>query len=251
MTVTNDEMDVSDSVARRLRRELFSDEFVDRLVASAGERGVSRQAEFLENLDVIVSIAARTGCVGFNALYGQRQPGMTTTEQDDLAVENLSLAIRRLATIGGTVLIEPLSRGLNGAHPIETARDAATVITRVRENTGLSNIGLLFDTFHMTNNGEDLHGIIGEYGEIIEHVQVADSPGRGEPGTGSIRFAEIFEHLGRAGYSKSIPCEYVPSVPTPASLGWIDGMPLVQLAPSVPGNVSDERTPKALGRWVM
>jgi hydroxypyruvate isomerase len=199
-----------------------------------GERGIvcrpDRQDEFTANLDVVMDIAIRTGCRSFNALYGQRQPGMASGEQDSVALRNLSNAVRRLSEIGGTVLIEPLSRGLNGAYPIETTAQAATLIERVHTETGLGNIALLFDTFHLANNGEDLSAIVAGYSHLIGHVQVADTPGRGEPGTGRIDFATVIGQLQEADYRGLIACEYVPTVPTLESLSWVADIPTVALA---------------------
>jgi hydroxypyruvate isomerase len=200
---------------------------------AAGERGIvsrlDRKAEFAMNVDVVARIAEQTGCSGFNALYGQRQAGVSEPEQDALAVDNLILAAQRLEPLGGTILIEPLSRGLNGAYPIESASDAAAVIAAVREGSGSDNIALLFDTFHLANNDEDLVAVIREHHDLIGHVQLADAPGRGEPGTGSINFAAVFDALVERKYSGQIACEYAPTVPTEDSLGWVVEFPMLHL----------------------
>jgi hydroxypyruvate isomerase len=201
---------------------------------TAGERGIvsrlDRRAEFATNVDVVARIAKRTGCSGFNALYGQRQPGVSESEEQALAVDNLILATQRLEPLGGTILIEPLSRGLNGAYPIESASDAAVVIAAVREGSGSDNIALLFDTFHLANNDEDLVAVIREHHDLIGHVQLADAPGRGEPGTGSINFAAVFEALVERKYRGLIACEYAPTVPTEESLGWVAEFPMLHLS---------------------
>jgi hydroxypyruvate isomerase len=198
-----------------------------------GERGIvsrpDRRREFGENLQAIIKIAQRTGARGFNALYGQRQHGMDPAEQDRVGFENLVLATSELAPVGGTVLIEPLSRGLNGAYPVETAEQAVGIIERVRDATGTDNIGLLFDTFHLSNNGEDLVAVIERYADLIGHVQLADAPGRGAPGTGHVDFTGVFEALAGAEYQHLIACEYVPGGPTLDSLGWVPGMRRVRL----------------------
>jgi hydroxypyruvate isomerase len=200
---------------------------------SAGERGLvsrpDRQEEFVSNVECIAEIAKRTGASGFNALYGQRQVGMDPGRQDAIAVDNLIRATRRLEPLGGTVLVEPLSRGLNGAYPIETAAEGVAIVERVRRETGLDNIALLFDTFHLANNGEDLVGVVEEYGDLIGHVQLADTPGRGAPGTGGIDFDAVFDALARIDYTGLVACEYVPGGPTGESLGWVEGSAFVEL----------------------
>lgn len=205
---------------------------------SSGERGLvsrpDRSDEFVANTEVVADIAARTGARGFNALYGQRQPGMDAAEQDAVGFDNLVRATRRLAEVGGTVLIEPLSHGLNGEYPIETAQQAVDLVRGVREATGLANIGFLFDTFHLSNNHEDLTRVIADHAECIGHVQLADAPGRGAPGTGAIDFGAVLAALDRAGYAGLIACEYASGGPTGDTLGWVADEPLVRLGSRLP-----------------
>jgi hydroxypyruvate isomerase len=200
---------------------------------SNGSRGLvsrpDRQDEFDDNLDVVVDIAERTGCSAFNALFGQRQPGMTAKEQDETAILNLSKATSRLRAVGGTVLIEPLSRGLNGAYPLETASDGVAVVTAVREASGQDNISLLFDTFHLANNSEDLPSVLDTYHDVIGHVQLADTPGRGEPGSGDIDFETVISRLDHFGYQGLVACEYAPTISTADSLVWVESLPLLHL----------------------
>lgn len=197
-----------------------------------GERGVisdpERRPQFESNLELVASIARHTGCRMFNALYGQRRPGLAAQDQDETAVANLLTATETLGAFGGVVLVEPLSRGLNGDYPIETASDARAVIERVRRRGGTS-IGLLFDTFHLTNNGDDLLAVIERYGEVIAHVQLADTPGRGAPGTGIVDFVAVLDALHARGYRGAVACEYVPGDDTVASLGWVGAAPHLEL----------------------
>lgn len=192
---------------------------------AAGERGLvsrsDRRDEFVANVGAIVEIARRTGASGFNALYGQRQPDLDPGAQDQLALENLIYATQELAPVGGTVLIEPLTRGANGAYPIETAEQAIAIVDRVRDATGTTNVALLFDTYHLSSNGEDLLRVIDKYVDKIGHVQLADAPGRGAPGTGTVPFAEVLDALADKGYRGLIAAEYLPDGPTAETLGWL------------------------------
>jgi len=198
-----------------------------------GERGIvsrpDRQDEFAENVEAIVRIAERTGASGFNALYGQRQPGMDPDDQDQVGFDNLVHATRALAPVGGTVLVEPLSRGLNGAYPLETAAQAVDLVDRVRGAAGTDNIGFLFDTFHLANNGEDLVAVIERHASRIAHVQLADAPGRGAPGTGTVDFDAVLAALARVGYDGLVACEYAPGEQTIPSLAWIAASRYVRL----------------------
>jgi hydroxypyruvate isomerase len=202
---------------------------------SVGDRGIvslpDRGEEFDANLDVVSDIAERTGVAKFNALYGQRLSDVDAVLQDEVASQRLARAARRVAEFGGTVLVEPLTRGLNGTYPLTTAADGVSVVQRVRDIAGVPGIALLFDTFHLTNNGDDLHAVIDRHGPLIGHVQIADAPGRGEPGTGTVDVPAVVDHLWGAGYRGAIACEYAPTRPREQTLGWISSVPrLAQLA---------------------
>ncbi|MEU5992650.1 TIM barrel protein [Spirillospora sp. NPDC047418] len=190
---------------------------------AAGDRGVlsdpSRIEEFRGSLDALHRIAERLGTRSFNALYGQRLDGADPAEQDRVATSNLVHAAARVADLGGTLLVEPLARGLNGAYPLETAADVAAVLERVRAE-GAENVRFLFDTFHLATNGDDLEKAAREHAADIGHVQIADAPGRGRPGTGAIDFDRVFAVLDDIGYGGRISLEYVPRGPSAEEFGW-------------------------------
>jgi hydroxypyruvate isomerase len=190
-----------------------------------GDRGVlslpGRSAEFRESVDVLDSIAAQTGCVLFNALYGARAEQSTAEEQDELAAENLALAAGVVSSFGGTVLLEPLAAGENGAYPLTSPDEVMSVIGRVRKDSGAGNIKLLADFYHLTRNGFGWAEVIEGYLADIGHVQVADSPGRHQPGTGSIPFDQLFAALEQAGYEGCVGLEYRPEGSTQDSLAWL------------------------------
>ncbi|MBV9195941.1 MAG: TIM barrel protein [Solirubrobacterales bacterium] len=192
-----------------------------------GERGLvswpARRHEFHESVEVLVAIAERTGCRRFNALYGQRLPDVDHAEQDAIAVENLAFAGQAVAGFGGVVLIEPLAKGENGDYPLLTADDALTVVERVKLETGVENLALLLDTYHLASNGENVVALASTYGRRLGHVQVADWPGRHQPGTGELPFDEVFSALEDGGYDGWVGCEYKPEGPSAASFGWLPG----------------------------
>jgi len=200
-----------------------------------GDRGVlshpDRQPEFDHNLAVVAAIAQRTGCRVFNALYGLRRAGMNTADQDATALMNLSTAAQQLGDLGGTVLVEALSADSVPDYPLRTARDAARIVERTREVAGRDEIGVLFDVYHLASSGEDLESAVQEYRALIAHVQLADSPGRGEPGSGRLPFPDLLEGLWRSGYRGAVAAEYSPTTRTEASLGWVEHMPRVRLRP--------------------
>ena len=188
-----------------------------------GDRGLvsspKRSSEFRDNLDVTVGIGERLGCRAFNALYGNRDDRHSASEQDDLAVENLGLAARAAARVQGTVLVEPVSGAAQ--YPLLTAADALTVIDRVRASYGVPNLGLLADLYHLAVNGDDVDRVIADHADRIAHVQIADAPGRNEPGTGTLPLERQLGALAASGYTAWIGLEYKPSTTTVESFGWL------------------------------
>ncbi|MCS3780569.1 hydroxypyruvate isomerase family protein [Tsukamurella ocularis] len=175
-----------------------------------GERGIlsdpTRVTEFRDNIDVVVGIGERLGTPAFNALYGNRIDGVDPAEQDAVAAENLAAAGRAAAGIGAVVLIEPVSGAPR--YPLLTAADAVTVIDRVREQSGVDSLRLLADLYHLQVNGDDVAAAIDTHAGLIGHVQIADDPGRGEPGTGTLDLDGHLAHLERVGYRGPIGLEY-------------------------------------------
>jgi hydroxypyruvate isomerase len=189
----------------------------------AGDRGLvswpARSQEFRDNVDVTVGIGEQLGCRAFNALYGNRVDDAGPEEQDALAVETLALAGRAANRIGGTVLVEPLSGAPR--YPLRTAADAIGVIDRVAGETGVTNLGFLCDLYHLAVNGDDLDRVLRTYGRRVAHVQIADAPGRNEPGTGELDLDRYLGELAAAGYDGWIGLEYKPSGASADSFGWL------------------------------
>jgi hydroxypyruvate isomerase len=188
-----------------------------------GDRGLlswpRRSLEFRDNIAVTLGIGERLGCRAFNALYGNRVEGVVPAEQDELAAENLALAATAAGSFGATVLVEPVSGA--DRYPLLTATDAVDVITRVERESGVTSLGLLADLYHLTVNGDDVSKAITTYAERIAHVQIADAPGRNEPGTGDIPIDQYLGELQAAGYDGWIGLEYKPSGPSAGSFAWL------------------------------
>jgi hydroxypyruvate isomerase len=194
----------------------------------AGERGVAcrpeRRAEFDASLPVLHAIAERTGCRQFNCLFGQYEPGVAEEAQRAAAVDALAAAAASVADIGGTILIEPLARGLNGNYPLQTDADVITLIDDDLAALGVSNATLLFDVFHLGSNGVDIVEAARRLGSRVGHVQLADAPGRHEPGSGDLPIASALDELVLAGYAGYVGCEYKPAKLTEDGLEWMTRM---------------------------
>lgn len=174
-----------------------------------------RQSEFRDNIDVVVGIGKELQVPAFNALYGNRLEGLAPEEQDECATENLRAASSAVEAIGGTVLVEMVSGPK--PYPLRTAADVAAVLDRVDR----ANVRMLFDIFHLANNGDDVAAAIAAHSDRVAHVQIADHPGRHEPGTGSLQIEQYLRDLEQRGYAGRVALEYIPSGSTLDSLGWL------------------------------
>ncbi|MFC7496398.1 MULTISPECIES: hydroxypyruvate isomerase family protein [unclassified Nocardioides] len=188
-----------------------------------GDRGLvswpARSIEFRESVHVLVEIGEQLGCTSFNALYGNRVDDVPALQQDELALTNLAFAAEAVDGIGGTVLLEPVSGAPR--YPLLISADALAVIDRVRAEAGVTNIGLLADLYHLAVNGDDVDALIGGHADRIAHVQIADAPGRNEPGTGSLPLDRQLAALEAAGYAGWVGLEYKPSTTTANSFEWL------------------------------
>ncbi|MFJ8041967.1 TIM barrel protein [Kitasatospora sp. NPDC096147] len=198
--------------------------FLDDL--TKGARGtVSLPAErerFRENLPVAVALAESLGTKALNALYGNRVAGVDAAEQDELALEHLTLAARAAHSIGAILLIETLNAVESPDYALLSAEAAIAVVDKVNAATGLGNAKFLCDLYHLARNGEDLAEVITKYADRIGHVQIADTPARNEPGTGELDFEDLFARLTAAGYTGRIGLEYKPSTGVSAdSFEWL------------------------------
>ncbi|WP_046469060.1 hydroxypyruvate isomerase family protein [Allosalinactinospora lopnorensis] len=186
------------------------------------DRGVlsqpSRVREFHDNIDVVVGIAKRTGTTAFNALYGLRQPGVDPAEQDRVAMESVLDAATAVEAIGGTVLIEPISGAED--YPLKTAADGLEFVAEARA-AGAGNVALLADFFHLAVNGDDVAAVVRDHAAEFGHIQIADAPGRGEPGTGRLPLDDLLTDAQVRGYSGYVGLEYKPTVPSADSFGWL------------------------------
>lgn len=188
-----------------------------------GDRGLvswpDRDGEFRASVEVAVGIADRLGTRAFNALYGNRLDESTAAEQDDLAAANLAFAAGAVGQIDAVVLLEPVSG--SPRYPLLTAADAVAAMDRVQRDSGADNVRLLADLYHLSVNGDDLAEVVARYADRVGHVQIADDPGRHEPGTGELDLDRHLRALEQAGYAGWVGLEYAPSTTTAESLAWL------------------------------
>ncbi|WP_371478335.1 TIM barrel protein [Kitasatospora sp. NBC_00315] len=199
--------------------------FLDDLATGVAKGTLSVPTEserFRANVPVAVALAESLGATALNALYGNRVLDSTPEEQDELALANLVFAAEAAHSIGAVLLIETLNKPEAPDYALVTAEAAIEVVDKVNAATGLGNARFLCDFYHLAKNGEDLAGVIDAYADRFGHVQIADNPGRGEPGTGDLDFADLFARLAAAGYTGRVGLEYRPSTGVSAdSFEWL------------------------------
>ncbi len=189
---------------------------------AAGDRGLAadpaRRDQLRSNVPVALRIAQACGCERLNLLVGLRQQQYSLGQQMDCARENVAWAADLAAQFGCQVMIEAINPMDNGPCLLTTTAVAAVFAGEV----GRRNVRLQYDVYHMQRTEGDLTATLDTYWDLISHIQVADVPGRGEPGTGEINYPFILDHLRGKGYQGAIGLEYHPSGGRPEdSFGWL------------------------------
>ena len=187
----------------------------------AGDRGVacdpSRVAEFQDGVGKAIEYAPALGCKQVNCLAGIPPAGVDAETCRETVVSNLRYAAAELEKVGVGLLIEALNiRDVPGFYLTHTDQ-ARSIINEV----GSPNLHFQYDVYHMQIMEGDLARTIEANLDIIRHLQLADNPGRNEPGTGEINYPFLFDFLDRVGYGGAIGCEYKPATTTEAGLGWV------------------------------
>jgi hydroxypyruvate isomerase len=187
-----------------------------------GERGIAilpdRVEEFRRGVDQAIDYASALGCGQVNCLAGLAPAGADNKLLRKTLVENLAFAAREMAKHKIKLLIEPINtRDMPGFFLNRTDQAA-----RLIDEVGSDNLFIQYDAYHMQIMEGDLARTIEANLPRIAHIQLADNPGRHEPGTGEINYPFLFGHLDRIGYSGWIGCEYKPLTSTEAGLGWME-----------------------------
>ena len=188
----------------------------------SGDRGLAgdpeRVEQFRENVPVALEMAQRLGCRRMNVLVGHEKEEMGREEQLGLARESVAFAADAAGEAGVTVLVEAVNTFENGAYLLRTTRQAVEFVRGV----GRENVKVQHDLYHMQRMEGNLVATLREHIGVIGHVQVADSPGRGEPGTGEIHYPYVLAELEELGYDGYVGLEYNPTTQTTEeSLGWL------------------------------
>jgi hydroxypyruvate isomerase len=184
------------------------------------ERGIGchpdRVAEFRAGVQRAIDYATALGCPQVNCLAGIAPAGVPAGQLRETFVANLRFAAERTQAAGIRLLVEPINFHDIPGFYLNRSRQALDLIAEV----GSDNLFLQYDIYHMQRMEGELAATIKANLGRIAHMQLADNPGRHEPGTGEINYRFLFGWLDDIGYDGWIGCEYKPGTTTEAGLGW-------------------------------
>jgi len=188
---------------------------------AAGDRGLAaapgREAEFRAGVSKAIAYARLLGVPRLNCLAGKRVAGRSDDEHRQTLIQNARFAARELAQHGLELLLEPINHFDMPGFYLNRSADALKLI----EEIGEPNVRLQYDVYHAQREEGELTATIRQQLPRIGHIQIADNPGRHQPGTGEIHFSFLFRQLDELQYAGWVGLEYVPVPETSASLGWL------------------------------
>ena len=188
---------------------------------AAGERGIAchpdRVHEFRAGVAKAIAYAHALDCPQLNCLAGKLPDGVTREEAHATLVANLRFAAAELGRAGLRLLVEPINHfDIPGFFLTRTDQALALL-----DEVGSENLLLQYDIYHAQRMEGELGNTLSKHIGRIGHIQLADNPGRNEPGTGEINYAWLFKHIDALGWRGHIGCEYKPRTTTAEGLGWI------------------------------
>ena len=185
-----------------------------------GERGQAalpgRQAEFREGFQKALDYAAALGCPRLHVMSGLAPAGAAHDTMTGVLAENLAWAAEKAGPAGVKPVIEPINHRDIPGFFLNTTDQAAAIIAAV----GPERLGMQFDLYHCQITEGDVVKRVEKHLPLIAHMQVADTPGRNEPGTGEVNWPFVFDRIDALGFRGWIGCEYRPAGDTVAGLGW-------------------------------
>jgi len=187
---------------------------------AGGERGIAchpnRIPEFEQGVETALAYASVLGTQRINCLVGIKPEGVADADARATLVSNLKFAATALKKAGIPLLIEPINTFDIPGFFLSGTRQGLDLV----ESVGSDNLFLQYDIYHMQRMEGELANTIRNHLSVIKHIQLADNPGRFEPGTGEINYRYLLNFLDEIGYEGWVGCEYKPKAGTEPGLGW-------------------------------
>jgi hydroxypyruvate isomerase len=176
----------------------------------------ARRDAFLASIDQAIDYASTLDCGSIHVMAGMMPEGRSEADGKALYIENIGIAADRAKRAGKTVLIEPLNPIDRPGYFLSRQSQAASIIEILKRD----NVKIMYDLYHAQMTEGNLVATLKKNIAKIGHIQIADVPGRNEPGTGEINFAFVMQAITDIGYAGWIGCEYKPKTETVAGLSW-------------------------------
>ncbi len=191
---------------------------------AGGERGIAclpdRVSEFQEGVGRAIEYATALNCKQVNCLSGIAPQGVDADKVKQVFVDNIRFAADKLKDAGIRLLVEPVNTFDIPGFYVNRTEQAIALLDEV----GSDNVYLQYDIYHAQRMEGELANTIQKHLARIAHIQLADNPGRNEPGTGEINYDWLFKFIDKLGYDGWIGCEYKPAAATTDGLGWIKAL---------------------------
>ncbi len=187
----------------------------------AGDRGLAciptRTGEFQDSIDTAIRYATALDCRRLHCMAGLKPQHVPTEVAEQTFIHNIQFAADQAISHGIDIMVEPINIRDMPNYFLNYSSQATDLIKRIDRQ----NVKLQYDIYHMQIMEGDLAHTIQSLLPMIGHMQLADTPGRHEPGTGEINYSFLFDHIDRCGYQGWIGCEYRPKNDTASGLNWI------------------------------
>ena len=177
----------------------------------------TRAGEYQEGVGTAIDYALALGCKQIHCMAGLKPRGVSEEKMRDAYIASLQFAGRELAKHGMKLLIEAINTRDMPGYYLNSSRQAFDIM----HYANVPNLSFQYDIYHLQIMEGDLAPTIEKHLAKIGHIQLADTPGRHEPGTGEINYNFLLPHLDKIGYRGWIGCEYRPATTTEAGLGWL------------------------------
>ncbi len=186
-----------------------------------GERGIAcipgREDEFKEGVAKAIAYAHALDCKKINCLSGKLPSGVSRDIATATMIANLKYAAAELKREGIMLVTEPINSFDIPGYFLNRTSEALAILDAV----GSDNLFVQYDVYHAQRMEGELSNTLKNYLPRIGHIQIADNPGRNEPGTGEINYAWVLKHIDAIGYDGWVGCEYKPKTTTVEGLGWM------------------------------
>ena len=192
---------------------------------AAGHHGLlcrpEERSRFVDNVDATAELVRRLDGTIVNSHFGVPPADVAREALEDTVIASLAIAAHRVAAAGALLVLEPLNPTDFPRYGLTRVEDAV-MLTRRATNAAGTAVRILFDLYHVQRAQGDLIARIRAYAPDIGHVQVADAPDRGRPGTGEIAVSRVLDELERVGYGGYVGLEYRPSADSADTFSWLD-----------------------------